>query len=346
MAMSPSSGRWMTRSPDTISETLRTAASEVPDATPRLGHDVRTTQDGSMMSCLSDRAAIVSSKTPTEWYRSDPQTDVLQILAYARHRLKSRSILLLDFLSIMDSVKAGGRAHCLYTGYITRNDLRRALDSTGAFSDLSEVAFNKLADTFSEERLQPEYSEKEINYEALCEVIQANCHHSLSYRTGSRMLHERYAVLKLQLNNPQYVEQFNSSFDDMPFARQPLSEAGENRFRKIKKVLMHKIYADRISARELLGDFDPHLNTSVSWMKKGFQRTPMINMSPGCISRSQYLRGMHRMAGRMDLTEADLNLIFNKYCKNGAFNYYAFCRDVDPVNKVLGGTVDLLDETS
>lgn len=64
----------------------------------------------------------------------------------------------------------------------------------------------------------------------------------------------------------------------------------------------------------------------LQWMKKGFQRTPMINMSPGCISRSQYLRGMHRLAGRTDLNDADLNLIFNKYCKNGAFNYYAFCR--------------------
>ena len=27
-------------------------------------------------------------------------------------------------------------------------------------------------------------------------------------------------------------------------------------------------------------------------------------------------------AGRMAMTEAELNLIFNKYKKNGAFNYY------------------------
>jgi hypothetical protein len=31
----------------------------------------------------------------------------------------------------------------------------------------------------------------------------------------------------------------------------------------VKQKIMHKIYADRISARELLGDFDPHLNTWV-----------------------------------------------------------------------------------
>ena len=32
----------------------------------------------------------------------------------------------------------------------------------------------------------------------------------------------------------------------------------------------------------------------------------------------------------MSLTEDELNLIFNKYKKNGAFNYFAFCKDVDP----------------
>jgi len=32
----------------------------------------------------------------------------------------------------------------------------------------------------------------------------------------------------------------------------------------------------------------------------------------------------------MFLSEDDLNLIFNKYKKNGAFNYLAFCHDVDP----------------
>ena len=36
------------------------------------------------------------------------------------------------------------------------------------------------------------------------------------------------------------------------------------------------------------------------------------------------------MTGRMNLTEDEMNLIFNKYKKNGAFNYFAFCQDVDP----------------
>ena len=30
---------------------------------------------------------------------------------------------------------------------------------------------------------------------------------------------------------------------------------------------------------------------------------------------------------RMFISEDDLNLIFNKYKKNGAFNYLAFCYD-------------------
>jgi hypothetical protein len=39
---------------------------------------------------------------------------------------------------------------------------------------------------------------------------------------------------------------------------------------------------------------------------------------------------MSRITARMSLTEDELNLIFNKYKKNGAFNYFAFCKDVDP----------------
>jgi len=37
-----------------------------------------------------------------------------------------------------------------------------------------------------------------------------------------------------------------------------------------------------------------------------------------------------KKTARMFLSEDDLNLIFNKYKKNGAFNYLAFCHDVDP----------------
>ena len=77
-------------------------------------------------------------------------------------------------------------------------------------------------------------------------------------------------------------------------------------------------------------DFDPFLNTSVAWMKKSTQSTPMLMIGSGCISRSQFLRGMSRITARMSLTEDELNLIFNKYKKNGAFNYFAFCKDVDP----------------
>mmetsp|Transcript_17234 Transcript_17234/g.39741 ORF Transcript_17234/g.39741 Transcript_17234/m.39741 type:complete len:334 (+) Transcript_17234:275-1276(+) len=330
------SGR-LVRSPDTM---LSTAYSvNTPEVTPRVGTGVRTTRDGTMMACLSDRVSIETSRAPAKWYRGDPSQDLLQILAYARHRLQVRQVILLDPLAEKDSVPgAGGRVHQLHTGYIQREQLRRALDTCGGFGDISEEAFATLADAFSEERNQREYSERNINYEALCEVLQGKSHHSLAYRQGTRYLDEKYQIMKAQLDNERFTTSFKACFDDAPYARQPLSEAGEARFEKVKSLIVHKIYADRISARELLGDFDPHLNTSVSWMKKGFQRTPMVNMSPGCISRSQYLRGMHLLAHGVKLSEADLNLIFNKYCKNGAFNYLAFCKDVDvgPDGKARG----------
>lgn len=251
-------------------------------------------------------------------------------MSLIRHRLQSRSILLIDFLCPYDSIKAGGRSHQMHTGYIARNDARRGFDSCGCLGDLTEKALEVLTDAFTEQREVPEYRDRDLNYEALCEVMQGVSHKSESFRTGALQLAERYVVLYDQLRDPIYNHSFSQSFDDLPLARQPLSSLGERRFQSLKRAVMHTIFADRISARELLGDFDPYLNTSVSWMKKGTQRTPMINMSSGCISRSQFLRGMHRLAGRMDLQEEDLNLIFNKYKKNGAFNYYAFCRDVDP----------------
>jgi hypothetical protein len=43
----------------------------------------------------------------------------------------------------------------------------------------------------------------------------------------------------------------------------------------------------------------------------------------------QYMRGMVRLAGDLGLTEDDMNLLYSKYERNGAFNYYAFCKDMD-----------------
>ncbi len=38
---------------------------------------------------------------------------------------------------------------------------------------------------------------------------------------------------------------------------------------------------------------------------------------------------MVRLAGDLGLTDDDLNLLYSKYERNGAFNYYAFCKDMD-----------------
>jgi len=90
-----------------------------------VGYDVRTTKDGSMMASLADRAYIQSSKTPEKWYRTSPSTDTLQVLAYVRHRLKTRSVILLDFLSDCDTIPGAGRPHRIMSGYIARTALRK-----------------------------------------------------------------------------------------------------------------------------------------------------------------------------------------------------------------------------
>jgi hypothetical protein len=310
------------------SSALRTWGSATGEVSPRVSRGLRVTRDGSMMACLADRVGM--SQQPEEWYLPDPGFDVLHTLAYMRYRLESRSVILLDFLGPADSIKSGGRRVPRRSGYLGRTELRQALGASGCFGDISEAAFEQLCDIFAEKREKRELSDQDVNYEVLCEVLQGVSYQSHAYRTGTRVLADKYLALKDALHSKRYQAAFLTSFDDLPFARQPLSGAGERRFAQLRNDIMHTIYAARISARELLGDFDPHLNTSVSWMKKATARTPMINMSPGCISRSQYLRGMHRLAGGLGLSDADLNLIFNKYKKNGAFNYYAFCRDVDP----------------
>lgn len=73
------------------------------------------------------------------------------------------------------------------------------MDLIGGFPDLSEAAFDRLAKAFSEVRAQAQYSERQVNYEALCEVLQGKCHHSFAFRTGSKVLDEKYAILKIQV---------------------------------------------------------------------------------------------------------------------------------------------------
>ena len=41
-----------------------------------------------------------------------------------------------------------------------------------------------------------------------------------------------------------------------------------------------------------------HLTGTVGWMKKTSKHTQFLCNVPGCISRSQYMRGMVRLAGK------------------------------------------------
>lgn len=198
-----------------------------PLCSPRIGRSVRTTGDGSMMASLADRSAF--HKAPQSWYRRDPATDVLQVLAFVKARLKRRQIILQDFVSQFDSLRSPAiKAHRMHTSFITRNNLRRALDATGCLNDLSEEAFATLADTFTEARAQPEFRHEDINYRALCEVLQDVSDQSNSYRLGSILLDETYENLRQQLLDTKFDTAFKNSFDDDPLSRQPLSAEGKS----------------------------------------------------------------------------------------------------------------------
>ena len=171
--------------------------------------------------------------------------------------------------------------------------------------------------TFAESRPQ-EFKDHVFNYAAFCEILQP-CNDSRIHMTPL------YQRLRDELDN------FKPEMSlDSPYCTQPLTNLGEKRAEYIKKKLYHKIISTRVSARELLGDYDPHLNGgTVGWMKKTSKHTQFLCNVPGCISRSQYMRGMVRLAGDLGLTEEDMNLLYSKYERNGAFNYYAFCKDMD-----------------
>lgn len=73
--------------------------------------------------------------------------------------------------------------------------------------------FQVLTDAFTEQREVPEYRDRDLNYEALCEVMQGVSHKSESFRTGALQLAERYVVLYDQLRDPIY----NHSFSQVPW---------------------------------------------------------------------------------------------------------------------------------
>mmetsp|Transcript_24538 Transcript_24538/g.80413 ORF Transcript_24538/g.80413 Transcript_24538/m.80413 type:complete len:259 (+) Transcript_24538:318-1094(+) len=247
-------------------------------------------------------------------------------MTYMRQRLSNSSVFLMEFFRDYDSTKRG---------YISTHDMLRGLDGCRCFQDMSRGEKGLVVRFFSEDRPQ-QFKDQTFNYAVFCEILQPT--------NDTRVqMNNVYQRLKEEL------DAFNPDMSlDSPYAIQPLTPEGELRCKYLKRKLKHKITSTRVSARELLGDYDPHLNGgTVGWMKKTSKHTQFLCNLPGCISRSQYMRGMVRLAGDLGLTEDDMNLIYSKYERNGAFNYYAFCKDMDrpssPIKFREGGNRTPLD---
>merc|ERR1712166_803474 len=94
------------------------------------------------------------------------------------------------------------------------------------------------------------------------------------------------------------------------------------------QTLIHRIIEtiskDRISVRDFLGRLDQRGGNV-----KGTPSTPNANHTMGCMSRSQYLRGIRNCNIGMTFSDDELALLFCKYDRHGEFNYFRFSRDLE-----------------
>mmetsp|Transcript_5133 Transcript_5133/g.12342 ORF Transcript_5133/g.12342 Transcript_5133/m.12342 type:complete len:376 (+) Transcript_5133:233-1360(+) len=263
-----------------------------------------------MYSNMADKMSIQEARSTRRhgWHMEEAELDIVHIMTYMRQRVTNASLFLVEFFRDFDPARRG---------YTSAYIFLRGVDMARCFTDMSKNELRLVVRMFTEPRPQ-QFKDHNCNYAAFCELLQP-CDDSRVQMTPE------YQRLR------DALEQFTPEMSlDSPYATQALSDEGEIRVSYLKKKLQHKIISTRVSARELLGDYDPHLNGgTVGWMKKTCKHTQFLCNIPGCVSRSQYMRGMVRLAGDLGLTDADMDLLYSKYERNGAFNYFAFCKDMD-----------------
>jgi len=267
-----------------------------------------------MYANIADQMSIKQEELKRQsagWTLEEPHNDIIHLMTYMRQRASNSSVFLLEFFRDYDPYRRG---------YISDTDYFRGLDSVRCFSDMSLQERYLLLRTFAERRPN-NFKHNIFNYAAFCEILQP-CNQPTDTRVQMLPQYNRLREVLYSFNPEMSL--------DSPFAIQPLTGEGEHRIMDLMAKLHHKTVSTRVSARELLGDYDPHLNGgTVGWMKKTMKTTQFMCNVPGCISYSQYMRGMVRLAGNMGITNDDLDLIYAKYERNGAFNYYAFCYHLD-----------------
>eukprot|EP00291_Cryptomonas_curvata_P005277 CAMPEP_0172183384 /NCGR_PEP_ID=MMETSP1050-20130122/18958_1 /TAXON_ID=233186 /ORGANISM="Cryptomonas curvata, Strain CCAP979/52" /LENGTH=468 /DNA_ID=CAMNT_0012857001 /DNA_START=82 /DNA_END=1488 /DNA_ORIENTATION=- len=282
---------------------------------------IRRTVNSLQFANIADKLDSAADKAQRNngWHLDEPELELVQVMAYMRQRAATSQIFVADFFRSFDLHRKG---------YICPENFYQALSDTGCFKDMALHEKDLILTAFSEKR-PLNFRRHVFNHAAFSEVLQPCNDSRVRLEVGHVRVRAALEGVGRGVSN------------DSPCAVGVLTAKGEERLEEVLARLRFKIVTTRLSVRELIGDFDPHLNTTtVGRMKQQYKHTQFLCNVPGCISRSQYIRGMARLAGDIGLGPQDLDLLYSKYERNGAFNYYAFCRDMDlPVDGPLDSRV-------
>ena len=234
---------------------------------------------------------------------------VIAILWFMRSAADKKHIRVMDFMQSFDKLKRG---------HVSCNEFRRALESCACFGDMSEDAYNLVYSFFLHEQdstrdvLSPM---SRISYAAFCEVLQP---------VGDK---------RVKLNVDQQVlkdlGKQKKGAKDSALASNELSQDGETKVSSLIKRIVETIQQTRLPMRDFLRRLDSRSGSNGN----GGPTSPTVNTGTGCISRSQYLRGIRNANIGMHFSDEDLALLFRKYERHGEFNYFCFCRDMEAAEK-------------
>ncbi|KAJ1480558.1 hypothetical protein T484DRAFT_2793406 [Baffinella frigidus] len=226
----------------------------------------------------------------------------------------SKYIRVVDFMSPYDRMRRGT---------VSASEFRRSLEACGCFGDLTEGDHTTVLQAFVEVPDRPQRPltagaarpspVDRVNYAAFCEILQPVGDKRVRLTDDDRLV--------------QQMVQKRAEAADSPLGGNVLSREGELKVHDVTARILQSVRASRVPVRDLLQSFDPRGSNA-----KGATHHA-AHQSPGCISRSQYLRGMQSGALGTRFSEQELALLFCKYDRNGEFNYYLFCRDLEKAQK-------------
>ena len=243
----------------------------------------------------------------------------LQVLVAMRARAAAKYVRVADFMAPYDRLRRGT---------VSSGEFRRALDACGCFGEMSEEDHAAVVSLFAVAaaavpaparpataggaRRPPEIDR--VGYAAFCEVVQPAGDSRAVLGEGQRLLQ---ALVRQRAEGA-------AGGADSALVRNALSREGESKLRDVTARVLLAVRAARVPVRDLLAPFD---------LRGGGARDRPLSAAqhhaPGCISRSQFLRGMQSGALGARFSEQELALLFCRYERGGEFNYFLFCRDLE-----------------